>query len=216
MFFNGEADFKGNLTWTFNRWIFLTPSLSCIDVTVPKRNIANQLILEIFDLKRHQCPPSSSKENGEPLPRPGHENGHAGQHSPPPSRDEVYANRDVLWEMWGDHPRHLQTAIARIASRRFMLPVMLTLLSFWGKYCWNKTGKTNKSMFTLSSTSVSLASPLDEPSNLHVSKMATNQAKYSKPIWARNKHKYSPHDECHRGERIVRYSNTIRIVEAEY
>ena len=27
MFFNGQADFKGNLTSTFNRWIFLTPSL---------------------------------------------------------------------------------------------------------------------------------------------------------------------------------------------
>ena len=78
--------------------------------------------------------PSSSKENGEPHLRqqghPGHEDGHAGQHSPPPSRDEDSAHRDVLWEMRGDHPRHLQAAIARIASRRSMLPVMLTPLSF--------------------------------------------------------------------------------------
>ena len=35
---------------------FLTPSLSCIGVTVPKRNIENHLILEIFNLQRYQCP----------------------------------------------------------------------------------------------------------------------------------------------------------------
>ena len=71
------------------------------------------------------------------------------------------------------------------------LNTCVTPLSFWRKYCSNKTGKTNKSIFFLLNHQCLFCLPL------HVSAIAPIQAKYSKQIWARNKHNSSLHDECH-------------------
>ena len=39
---------------------------------------------------------------------PGHEDAHPGQHCAAPPGDEDTANRDVLWQLPGDKPRHVQ------------------------------------------------------------------------------------------------------------
>ena len=53
-----------------------------------------------------------TEEDGCSLPcqwgHPGHEDAHPGKYCAAPTGDEDTANRDVLWQLPGDKPRHVQ------------------------------------------------------------------------------------------------------------